>query len=170
MQLRMQPSIRFEFPCPGRSCRSSPACFVPGAPPCPAWPRRACRQVAGGPDNWDTSKQNSQAGSYNTVGPTGDPEAHQYAERNIERAKQVRDGQTERGMLLKETSLHKNTVGGVPCGNSENENTQLALEQCWRLGVGACCWSGAEESAHRELADAVSRAYQCLMSLQKVLS
>eukprot|EP00891_Asterochloris_glomerata_P004634 jgi/Astpho2/4634/Aster-00206 len=68
------------------------------------------RQVAGGPDNWDTSKQNSQAGSYNTVGPTGDPEAHQYAERDIERARQVWDGQTERGMLLKETSLHKNTT------------------------------------------------------------
>lgn len=80
---------------------------------CPAWTRRACRQVAGGPDNWDTSKQNSQAGSYNTVGPTGDPEAHQYAERDIERARQVWDGQTERGMLLKETSLHKNTVGGA---------------------------------------------------------
>ena len=96
---------------------------------CPAWTGRACRQVAGGPDNWDTSKQNSQAGSYNTVGSTGDPEAHQYAERNIERAKQVRDGQTERGMLLKETSMHKNTVGGVQCRGSHKENNILALEQ-----------------------------------------
>ena len=111
---------------------------------CPAWTRRACRQVAGGPDNWDTSKQNSQAGSYNTVGSTGDPEAHQYAERNIERAKQVRDGQTERGMLLKETSLHKNTVGGVQCRGGPRRTSHLALERSCRLGVGACCRSGAQ--------------------------
>ena len=116
--------------------------------------RRACRQVAGGPDNWDTSKQNSQAGSYNTVGSTGDPEAHQYAERNIERAKQVRDGQTERGMLLKETSMHKNTVGGVQCRGSKKESCILALEQCCRPGARACCWSGTETSAHTELAHA----------------
>ena len=108
--------------------------------------RHACRQVAGGPDNWDTSKQNSQAGSYNTVGPAGDPEAHQYAERNIERAKQVRDGQTERGMLLKETSLHKNTVGGVQCrgGWSGKPNRQwngaVVLELGHAAGVAQRQW------------------------------
>ena len=34
------------------------------------------------------------------------------------------------------------------------QNTELALEWCCRLEVGACCWSGAEHSAHRELANA----------------